>query len=154
MTKREWLAERGLAIPGARGKFSRDANAALKAEEERCAKEGIPLPWTEIVKPESTGRRGRKPKVKIGLTAYEKAQGVTEPENPIVRKIERAEIISPPIRRAETAAWVIDNGTRIALQFCSGCGRSISRCSHELPIAPKWLGGGVAMLERPENVNV
>lgn len=30
-TKREWLAERGLAKPGARGKFSKEAHEALDA---------------------------------------------------------------------------------------------------------------------------
>jgi hypothetical protein len=153
MTKREWLASLGLAIAGARGKFSRDAIAALKAEEERCAKEDIPLPWTEIVKPESKGKRGRKKQIKSGLTAYEKAHGVEE-DSSTVNTLTRAEIVSAPIRREETTAWVNDNGTLIAIQYCGGCGRTISRCSHDVPIAPKWLGGGLAMLIKPVMTNV
>lgn len=153
MTKREWLTGLGLAIAGARGKFSRDAVAALKAEEDRCKKEDIPLPWIEPVRPESKGKRGRKKQTKSGLTAYEKAHGVEE-DSFFPSTLTRAEIVSAPIRRKETTAWVNDDGTLIAIQYCGGCGKTISRCSHDVPIVPKWLGGGVAMLSKPVMTNV
>ena len=64
-TKREWLAERGLAIAGARGKFSKAANEALvKAQKEGItfaevnpAKPAKPAP----VKNKATGAVAPKP---------------------------------------------------------------------------------------------
>jgi hypothetical protein len=144
MTKREWLAAKNLAIPGARGKFSREAVAAIAAEEARCKEKDIPLPWTEKEKPVA-GRRGRKPKVTRGITEFEKAQGITEIE-PIPK---RAEIISIPVRRPETFAWVVDKGIVVAIQFCGKCQKSISRCTHDIPYAPDYLGGQLASFEKP-----
>lgn len=144
MTKREWLASKGLAIAGARGKFSRDANEALKAEQTRCEAANIPLPWTEAVKPEPK----RKKRNAGSVTAFEKSQGVTEPV-----KVERKNydvIVSAPKVREETHAWVVDKGIRIAIQFCGRCQKSISRCTHDVPYAPDFLGGGLASFEKPE----
>lgn len=147
MTKREWLAERGLAIPGARGKFSRDAIAAIAAEEKRCSDENIPLPWTEKEKP-VPGKRGRKPKTSKGITQFEKSQGIEEES--VLKRQDYNVIVSPPKRREETEAWVIDqNGFLVGIMFCGGCQKSISRCTHDVPLAPAYLGGGVAMLEKP-----
>lgn len=149
MTKREWLAKQNLAIAGARGKFSRDANEALKNEEARCKAENIPLPWTEAVKPEPK----RKKRVK-GITAFEKSQGVTDESVKIERKQYDA-VVSPPKVREETHAWVIDqNGFLIAIQYCGQCQKSISRCIHDVPYAPEYLGGGLASFVRPEVKNV
>lgn len=144
MTKREWLAAKNLAIPGARGKFSREAVAAIAAEEARCAENKIPLPWTEKEKPVA-GKRGRKPKVTRGITEFEKAQGITEIE-PVPK---RAEIISIPVRRPETFAWVVDKGMVVAIQFCGKCQKSISRCTHDIPYAPDYLGGQLASFVKP-----
>lgn len=146
MTKREWLAEKGLAIPGARGKFSRDAVAAITAEEARCKAEDIPLPWTEAIKP-VPGKRGRKPKSPKGITQFEKSQGVEETE-PAPKQVD---IVSIPVRREETHAYVIDqNNFLVAIQFCGKCQKSISRCTHDVPYAPDYLGGGLASFEKPE----
>lgn len=144
MTKREWLASLGLAIAGARGKFSTDAKNALACEEARCLEENIPLPWTEKEKPVAS-RRGRKPKATRGITEFEKAQGVVE----IEPAPKRAEIISIPVRRPETSAWVVDKGMVIAIQFCGKCQRSISRCIHDIPYAPDYLGGELATFVKP-----
>lgn len=144
MTKREWLAKQGLAIAGARGKFSTDAKNALTAEEARCKAENIPLPWTEIVKPEPKRKKRTK-----GITAFEKAQGVEESETPPVRKLPE-KIVSMPVRRPETQAWVVDRGVRIAIMYCGKCQKSISRCTHDIPYAPEYLGGGLASFEKPE----
>lgn len=143
-TKREWLAEKGLAIAGARGKFSTDANAALATEEARCKAENIPLPWVEIVKPEPK----RKKRNKGTVTAFEKSQGIEETVATPTRKV-AAQIISAPRRREETVAWVVENGVRFAIQFCGQCQRSISRCSHDVPYAPAFLGGGLASFVKP-----
>lgn len=136
MTKREWLAKQGLAIAGARGKFSRDANEALKNEEARCKTENIPLPWTEAVKPEPK----RKKRNAGNVTAFEKSQGVTEPV-----KFERKNydvIVSVPKVREQTHAYVIDqHNFVVAIMYCGGCNKSISRCTHDMPIAPDYLGG-------------
>jgi hypothetical protein len=144
MTKREWLAKQGLAIAGARGKFSRDANEALKNEEARCKAEDVPLPWTEAVKPEPK----RKKRVK-GVAAFEKSQGGGETSDVPARKV-AAEIVSAPKQREETVAWVVENGVRFAIQFCGKCQRSISRCTHDVPYAPDFLGGGLASFVKPE----
>jgi hypothetical protein len=145
-TKREWLAEQGLAIAGARGKFSTDANAALAAEEARCSAENIPLPWVEIVKPEPK----RKKRNNGSITAFEKSQGVTEESVTFERK-QYDVIVSPPKQREETHAYVIDQyGFLVAIQFCGKCQKSISRCTHDVPYAPDYLGGGLASFTRPE----
>jgi len=141
-TKREWLAEKGLAKAGARGKFSTEAVAALKAEEARCASENIPLPWVEAVKHEPR----RKKRNHGSLTAFERSQGVEE----VSTKANYNVIASPPKRREETEAWVIDqNGFLVGIMFCGGCQKSISRCIHDTPLAPAYLGGGEAMLVKP-----
>lgn len=146
MTKREWLAAQGLAKAGARGKFSTEANAALKAEEDRCKAENIPLPWVEAVKPVA-GKRGRKSKQPKGLTQFEKSQGIEEIE-PAPKQVT---IVSIPVVREETEAWVIDqNGFLVGLMFCGKCQKSISRCTHDVPYAPEYLGGGLASFEKPE----
>ena len=146
MTKREWLAAQGLAKAGARGKFSTEANAALAKEEARCKAENIPLPWTEVVKPVA-GKRGRKPKAAKGITQFEKSQGVEDVE--LASK--QVAIVSIPKRREETHAWVVDkNGFVVAIQFCGSCQKSISRCIHDVPFAPAYLGGELASFVKPE----
>lgn len=141
MTKREWLAKQNLAIAGARGKFSTDAKNALAAEEARCKAENIPLPWTEIVKPEPK----RKKRIK-GVTAFEKSQGI---EEPVLERKNYSLIVSSPKRREETQAWVVDRGIRVAIMYCGKCQKSISRCTHDVPHAPAYLGGGLATFEKP-----
>lgn len=134
-TKREWLAEKNLAIAGARGKFSTDAKNALIAEEARCKAENIPLPWVEIIKPEPK----RKKRVK-GITAFEKSQGITDTAT--VERKNYDVIASVPKLREETHAYVIDqNNFVVAIMYCGGCQKSISRCTHDMPIAPAYLGG-------------
>lgn len=146
MDKREWLAKQGLAIAGARGKFSRDAVAAVEAEIKRCADANIPLPWTEKPKP-VPGKRGRKPRVRKNITEFEKSQGVKEIE-PAPKQVTIAP--NPPLRK-ETEAWVKDqNGFIIGLMFCGKCQKSISRCIHDLPYAPDYLGGGIATFNKAE----
>lgn len=148
MDKREWLAEKGLAIAGARGKFSRDAVAAVEAEIKRCAEANIPLPWTE--KPKLVaGKRGRKPKKPKGITQFERSQGIEEIE-PAPKKVSIAP--NPPLRK-QTEAWVKDqNGFIVGLMFCGKCQKSISRCTHDLPYAPDYLGGGLATFNKAELV--
>ncbi len=136
MTKREWLAAQGLAKAGARGKFSTEANAALKAEQARCEAANIPPPWTEVVKPEPKRKKRNSGKV----TAFEKSQGIEQTDAP-VRK-QPVEIVSVPKRREETHAYVIDqHNFVVAIMYCGGCNKSISRCTHDMPIAPDYLGG-------------
>lgn len=143
MTKREWLAKQGLAKAGARGKFSTDAKNALAAEEARCIAEDIPLPWTEIVKPEPK----RKKRYSLRITEFEKSQGITETETPVRKLPEK--IVSTPVRRSETQAWVVDHGISVAIMYCGKCQKSISRCTHDIPYAPEYLGGGLASFEKP-----
>lgn len=142
-TKREWLAELGLAIAGARGKFSTDAKNALAAEEARCQAENIPLPWVEIVKPEPKPKKRKAEKI----TAFEKSQGVEE--SAVFERKNYNLIVSPPKRREETQAWVVDKGIRVAIMYCGACQKSISRCIHDVPHAPAYLGGGLASFEKP-----
>ena len=69
-TKREWLAERGLAIAGARGKFSRAANEALVkaiAEGVQFADTAKPVkPAKPVIK--ATGEAQPAPVVKSETT--------------------------------------------------------------------------------------
>lgn len=141
-TKREWLADKGLAIAGARGKFSTDAKNALAAEEARCQAENIPLPWVEIVKPEPKRKKRQAEKI----TAFEKSQGI----EPVALEQKNYNlIVSPPKRREETQAWVVHKGIRVAIMYCGGCQKSISRCTHDVPHAPAYLGGGLASFVKP-----
>ncbi len=138
-TKREWLAEKGLAKPNTRGKFSTEAKNALAEEEARCQAENIPLPWVEIVKPEPKRKRVKRSGEKV--TAFEKSQGVTE-ESVVFERKQYDLIASPPKRREETHAYVIDqHNFVVAIMYCGGCQKSISRCTHNMPIAPDYLGG-------------
>jgi len=146
MDKREWLAKQGLAIAGARGKFSRDAVAAVESEIKRCAEANIPLPWIEKPKP-VPGKRGRKPKVRTTITQFEKSQGIKEIE-PAPKQVTIAP--NPPLRK-EAEAWVKDqNGFIVGLMFCGKCNKSISRCVHDAPYAPEYLGGGVATFNKAD----
>jgi len=127
MKEREWLVQRGLAIPGARGRFSREAKAALA----KARADGIDIESLTHVPTETT---------------------------PIKRK--SATIIRSDVQRPETVAWAFDKATKvgttdliIAISSCASCSKSISRCTHDIPLLPSWLGGGEALLVKPERSN-
>lgn len=120
MKEREWLAQQGLAILGARGKFSHKAKAALA----KARADGIDIE---------------------SLTVDEKA-------------VDSKKVIkfTDDKFRTETVVWGIDKATGpgttdllIALSSCYGCNKTISRCSHDVPLLPSWLGGGEALLIKP-----
>jgi len=127
MKEREWLVQKGLAIPGARGRFSYEAKAALaKARADGIDIESLTYTPTEVT--------------------------------PIKRKT--ATIIKSVIQRTETIAWALDKGAKpgmtdliIAISSCASCNKSISRCTHDNPLLPSWLGGGEALLVKPERSN-
>lgn len=131
MTEREWLAMQGLAIAGARGKFSHKAKAALA----KAYADGIDIASLEY---QPTAKTVTKQK--------------TEPN--VIKKIS---IIKPAEKvRDNDIMWAIDRGTKpgmsdlvIAITNCGGCGKTISRCTHDSPLLPNWLGGGVGLLIKP-----
>jgi hypothetical protein len=123
MKEREWLVQQGLAIAGARGRFSREAKAALaKARADGINIESLTYTPTEVT--------------------------------PVKHK--SATIAKSVVQRTETVAWALDKATKtgttdlvIAISSCSGCNKSISRCTHAVPLLPSWLGGGEALLVKP-----
>jgi len=125
MLKREWLASQGLAIAGARGRLSRGALRSVEKAERDFKQHGVPLPWDNVSEIDKV-----------------------EPSERVDKKV-YASIPDGPVRRAESVAWTVDNGVVIALQFCGGCAKTIKRCSHEIPLVPAFLGGGEAMLVKP-----
>lgn len=106
MNKREWLAERGLAEIGKRGRFSREAEAAWAEHNSgvviQAKPEGeIPIPTQEVI-PESH------------YDGFRLARR-TPPEKLPVRK--------------ENCAYAIDErGTIIAYSNCHNCKERISYC--------------------------
>ncbi len=136
MKEREWLALRGLAKPGARGRLSLEAKQALaQARAEGIDIESLPTP-TEPIE--------YKPVIKVK----------TEPKEKKVSQVRVAAVqFDDTKRREETVAWAIDKGERsdllIALSSCYGCNKTISRCIHDTPLKPAWLGGGEALLIKP-----
>lgn len=125
MLKREWLASKGLAIAGARGRLSRQALRAVAAAE-RAHKQGTPLPWNDVSEVHLIDNNVER----------------------VTKKV-HAPIITTPKRRSESVAWTIDNGVIVALQYCGGCSKTIAWCTHDVPLVPAFLGGGEAMLVKP-----
>jgi len=124
MKEREWLAMQGLAIAGARGKFSHKAKAALA----KARADGIDIESMEYQPTINT------PTVKKSAPVF----------------------VSSTTQRTQTVAWALDKGSKpgmsdliIAISTCGGCNKSISRCTHDVPLLPSWLGGGEAMLVKP-----
>lgn len=127
MKEREWLSMQGLAIAGSRGRLSLKAKAALA----KARADGIDIESMTYVTSEST---------------------------PVKRRT--ATIIKSDVRREQTVAWALDKATKagttdliIAISTCGGCNKSISRCTHDNPLLPSWLGGGEALLVKPERSN-
>lgn len=125
MKEREWLAMQGLAIAGARGKFSHKAKAALA--------------------------KARADGIDIESMTYQST------DTPTVKKsTSKPVFITSKVQRTETVAWALDKSTKpgmtdliIAISNCGGCSKSISRCTHDVPLLPSWLGGGEALLVKP-----
>lgn len=154
MTEREYAHSLGLAKLG-RGKFSAEAKAAIA----KAKAGGMEFRSTAYV-PTGKPRGGRKPQAR-NFDIVEKSEGevvVTEPKaRPKVSEV-RASAPRGKIdkTREQTVMYAISKGIRpgqsdliIALDTCFGCGRSISYCTHNVPLLPKYLGGGEGMLVKP-----
>lgn len=159
MTEREYAHSLGLAKLG-RGKFSSEAKAAIA----KAKAEGMEFRSTAYV---PTGKpRGRKANpvsathVITNLKTTSESGEVTD--NVIKQRPKVSEVKAPAPKaasartREETVMHAISKGMCpghsdlvITLDSCAGCGHSISRCTHNQPLLPKYLGGGEGLLIRP-----
>lgn len=115
-TRREWLAERGLAIAGARGKFSNEAKAAL----EKAKGEGVK--WSD--------GEGTVPRVKSSVPKASNS----------VAKEESTGIVDLPVYRyteEDYRAYQLVDGKKVERSLrsaCNGCGLSLVVCYCPEPV--------------------
>jgi NAD-dependent dihydropyrimidine dehydrogenase PreA subunit len=130
-TARDYLASKGLAIAGARGKFSH----AAKAELTRALNEGVTF--------EDWDGNGRVKAVAANPRVRNEPRTITidgevfiEPE-----PAPRTPIPPAPIRREETIIQVIDRfGIKVNLDHCHQCGRCVQKCACRVgPTVGAWL---------------
>lgn len=71
----------------------------------------------------------------------------------------KAEIVTPQSvrNRDQTTVWAIDKSTKsggrdtiIAFDTCAACSKSIQYCIHDIPQLPRWIGGGDALMTKPQ----
>lgn len=131
MKEREWLIQQGLSKPGARGRLSAAAKAAL----EKAKAEGMTFDSAAPVKADKVVKKQKTKTTRPALTFDFSSDKV----------------------RDESVAWGIDKPSApgaksvlIAFSYCAGCGKCISRCTHDTPLLPDWLGGGEALLAKPD----
>lgn len=119
-TKREWLAERGLAIAGSRGKFSTKAHEAL----EKARKEGVR--WSDDNGPVAT-----KISTRTGRTVQVTNEKV---------------IADYTLTYPEAEFYVQElNGTKRSMrEACNNCRVSLIQCSCGAPRIVSTKGTGPA----------
>lgn len=131
-TARDYLATKGLAIAGARGKFSH----AAKAELTRALNEGVTFEdWNHNgrVKAVSANPRVHNKEVKtITIDGEVFVEPAPAPRTPIP---------PAPVRRDETMIQVIDQfGIKINIDHCTVCTRSVRKCAcRKGPQVGAWL---------------
>lgn len=117
INKREWLASKGLANAGGRGRFSKEAEAAWK---EHLGETATQVEVDEIL-------------------------SLLEPDNPYAHLPRDGfhlaeEPIDKPVIRKENLAYTIDDrGTIIGHGACGKCHERINKCDCGGPWSPKWL---------------
>jgi hypothetical protein len=124
-TKREFLVELGLAKPGARGRFSSAAKAAL----DKAIETGMTFAEVELATPVS------KP-VKVKPQA-KKIEG-------LVKQREQATVYG--IDKAKKPG---QKDLVIAFSSCDACCKPVQYCTHDVPKLPNWLSSE-AYLVKPE----
>jgi hypothetical protein len=124
---REWLAAKGLAKPGTRGRFSNAAKEALAA----AAKDG--LVFSTSATPTAT----------VTVTA-DNGEKVTE------RREINIYAPHPPARRSGTLVFVNRKGKRVnvsATEACAHCSMSFGWCDCDVPTFRVWQTGELIRLE-------
>ena len=151
-TRREYAASLGLAKLGVRGKLSRAAHEAIN----KAVSEGMVFSDaggnTNIRSGNRNGGVAGTNNSKSGRTEVAgKAAQVSPPQ-----KVTAQAIPEQTIKHQQSTVWAVDDNGRsaivIALDSCASCMRSINYCLHDVPKLPNWLGGGDALMEKP-NVN-
>lgn len=150
VTRKEWLAERGLAKLG-RGKLSKEANAAIA----EAVANGITFDdW------DGNGRVSRS-NSNAGNTTRNKrsnkslAMGTGKSVLPAEPKGKDIPFTLPTqtVKHHQSTVYGVDRVGRseivIAFQSCYGCNKAIKYCIHDVPQLPAWLGGGDALMENP-----
>jgi ferredoxin len=132
LKEREWLVQQGLTKPGSRGRLSIAAKTAL----EKAKSEGMTFDLVGLPKADKIAKKHKPKTPRAALTIDMRSDKV----------------------RVESVAWGIDKSSKpgthdllIAFSHCAGCGKCISRCTHDAPLLPNWLGGGEALLIKPDN---
>lgn len=123
MKARDYLATKGLAIAGARGRFSREALAELR----RATAEG--MHFIDYV---------------VDSTTAGPAKKIIAPL--ITKERQRKETVFFGIDRGTQASH---SAVLIAFETCYGCMRPVGYCKHTVPQLPAWLGGGDGMWTKP-----
>lgn len=136
MKARDWLAAQGLAIAGARGKFSTPAIAALN--KALADGEGFD-DWDE------QGRKQPQPRERVIYLNKPK------PEPRVIRKPKEFSTVNAPIVkslpfvRVENTLSIVDNGVTINVDHCKN-GHSIRRCECRKIEAPAGLTGTIKLM--------
>jgi hypothetical protein len=111
MDKREWLASKGLAQAGSRGRFSREAEAA----------------WANHQGPQD---------IEGQITIEEAIEAELPRDGFTLAKLPENK---PVIRKEDLAYSISDRGTIIAHGQCGKCKERINKCDCGGPWSPKWL---------------
>lgn len=140
-TKREYLVSLGLAKPG-RGKFSREAHAALaKAEADGMVfDEAVPS----------------KPAPKATKTVDVAPEKAPPRPTPKAMPQKRKPVVQKEPVREQNHGYLVRTTTQghdYIVQFdnCGVCNAGVAYCEcADGPHIPKWFGEGLATLVRPE----
>ncbi len=122
VTKRDWLVEQKLASPG-RGRFSVIAKEAIRRAEASG------MVFDEAPKKTTSAQPAKK-------TATVQATPISKGKK-------------QPVRTEVQMYGKDENGVTIAFGDCAN-GHSVRMCDCENgPVLPKWVGGGIGLLEKP-----
>ena len=117
INKREWLASKGLANAGGRGRFSKEAEAAWKEHLGDTATQVEVDEILSLLEPDN-------PYAHLPRDGFHLAE---EPKN------------KPVIRKENLAYTIDDRGRIIAHGDCHGCRVRINRCDCGGPWSPKYI---------------
>lgn len=133
-TRREYAASLGLAKADGRGRLSREALAAI----DKALAEGRSFSDCD-----STGKR-------IKADVEENEFGVPKPEPRVYEKLPEWPVVHADLKEIYAVNEL--NGGRqfvIALTDCGCHSRHVKYCPNDVPELPAYLGGGPAVLAKP-----
>lgn len=139
MKHRDWLIQQGLSKPGARGRLSKDAVAALNkaiaagTKFTDWPKNGERINGnSDVMLPRSNSNNDDKDHaVKI------KSRSATHEYSTVYG-------IDTRLRRPVV----------IAFQWCAKCLVQVRYCSHDIPQLPEYMGGGNAFITKPTETDL